>query len=257
MIERHDSMNASSSLDKSGNGLDKSGNGADADRLRESVSALFDGEASELELRRLLSSAAAGTVRGAWRDYQLQRDALQGMDMRFAGLDISARVQAAIAADEAAPAVAAAGGSRWWRPLASMAVAASVATVVVLGARFTPSDNPSNNGFEAGRSGNLVAQTQTSANVNRVHAELGNVSAGVQPFGPLAAGNGLPGTVFPRNEVVGKGFPGAQTAAFDVDQAQLNAIAQQQRMQRYLMQQRAMNNQGVISFAKVSRLSEE
>jgi sigma-E factor negative regulatory protein RseA len=237
MIERHDSMNTSS---------DAPG----ADRIRESVSALLDGEAGELELRRLLGGESAATVRTAWRDYHLQRDALQGVDMRFAGFDISARVQAAIAAQEEAPAVAAA-GSRWWRPLASMAVAASVATVVVIGARFTPS----NNGFDAGRTGNLVAQA-SSANVNRVHAELGNVSAGVQPFGPLAAGNGLPGTVFPRNEVVGKGFPGAQTAAFDVDQAQLSAIAQQQRM-RYLMQQRAVNNQGVISFAKVSRLSEE
>jgi sigma-E factor negative regulatory protein RseA len=238
MIERHDSMNIAS--------LD-TGAGANRERVRESVSALFDGEASELELRRLLGSEPAGLVHEAWRDYQLQRDALQGaVDMRFAGIDISARVQAAIAAD-AAPAAVAAGGARWWRPLASMAVAASVATVVVLGARgFGPTG-----GFDTGRESNLVAQA--SPNMSRVHPSLGRVSAGVQPFGPLAAGNGLPGTVFPRNEVVGKSFPAAQTVAFETDQGG------PQRAQRYLMrpnERAAVGNQGVINFAKV-RLNDE
>lgn len=238
MIERNDSMNIAS--------LDMAAGSADTnrERVRESVSALFDGEASELELRRLLGSEPAGLVREAWRDYQLQRDALQGAaDMRFAGFDLSARVQAAIAADMAPAAVA---GARWWRPLASMAVAASVATVVVLGARgFGPA-----NGFDAGRDGNQVAQTAYSQ--SRV-ATLGKVSAGVQPFGPLAAGNGLPGTVFPRNEVVGKGFPAAQTVAFEPDQSG------PQRAQRYLIrsgERAGVDSQGVINFAKV-RLSEE
>ncbi|HSB97004.1 MAG TPA: sigma-E factor negative regulatory protein [Spongiibacteraceae bacterium] len=235
------------------------------ERVRESVSALFDGEADELELRRLITNESSELVHGAWRDYQLQRDALQGLDMRFANLDISARVQAALA-DEAAPAVAAAGTmpnaspntTRWWRPLASMAVAASVATVVVIGARsFNPAD-----GFSVDRDSGLVAQT--SANMGRVYssqinpsqnASLGNVAANAQPFGPLASGNGLPGTVFPRNEVVGKRFPAAQTVAFDADQMA------QQRLQLYLLrhaERASMNNgQGVISFAKVSQLSAE
>lgn len=222
-----------------------------ADRVRETVSALFDGEATELELRRLLSNEPA-VVRDAWRDYQLQRDALQGNDLRFVGFDISARVRAAIDDEVEAPAVAA-GGARWWRPLASMAVAASVATVVVMGARGL---NPTGGGFDGSRNANLMAQTTTNtSNLSRVHAALGSVSASAQPFGPLAAGNGLPGTVFPRNEVVGNGFPGVQKAAFDSEQ-----VAQQQRLQRYLLRHsdRAMlNNQGVISFATVSRLSEE
>lgn len=237
MIERHDSMNIGSlALD--------AGDDANRERVRESVSVLFDGEASELELRRLLGSEPAGLVREAWGDYQLQRDALQSaVDMRFAGLDISARVRAAIAED-AAPAAAAVGGSRWWRPLASMAVAASVATVVVLGARnFGPGS-----GFEAGREGSMVAQ----ANVSRVYPSLGKVSAGVQPFGPLAAGNRLPGTVFPRNELVGKSFPAVQTVAFEADQSG------PQRGPRYLIgpnERPVPGHQAVINFAKV-RLSE-
>lgn len=253
MSKRNDSMNVAAAEQRAAGewsvGDELRADTSTNDRVREAVSTMFDGEATELELRRLLGSEPAGLVNDAWRDYQLQRDALQGVDIRFAGLDISARVQAAIAAD-LAPAAQAAGGARWWRPLASMAVAASVATVVVIGARgFSPAG-----GFGADRGANLVAQTATN-NMNRVHASLGNVSAGVQPFGPLAAGNGLPGTVFPRNEVVGNGFPAVQTVAFDADQA-----AQQQRLQRYLLrhsERAALNNQGVISFAKVSRLSEE
>ena len=117
------------------------------ERVRESVSALFDGEADELELRRLLANEPSELVHGAWRDYQLQRDALQGLDMRFANFDISARVQSALAAEVAPVAATVANTPRWWRPLASMAVAASVATVVVIGARsFNPAD-----GFNTGR----------------------------------------------------------------------------------------------------------
>jgi sigma-E factor negative regulatory protein RseA len=246
MIDRNDSMNVSHRpTDDAYTPM--------IERVRESVSALFDGEADELELRRLLTNESSELVHGAWRDYQLQRDALQGLDMRFANLDISARVQAALA-DEAAPAVAAAGSARWWRPLASMAVAASVATVVVIGARsFNPVD-----GFNSEHASGLVAQS--SANLGRVYppqinSSLGNVAANVQPFGPLAAGNGLPGTVFPRNEVVGKRFPAVQTVAFDADQLA------QQRLQQYLLRhaERASfnNGQGVISFAKVSELSAE
>lgn len=243
MMERSDSMQRVGGGD--------AGEHSAADRVRESVSALFDGEASELELRRLLSNEPT-LVRSAWRDYQLQRDALQGTDMQFAAFDISARVRAAIDDEAQAPAVAANGGARWWRPLASMAVAASVATVVVIGARGF---SPSNGGFDGSRGTNLMAQASPSANLSRVHATLGRVSASAQPFGPLAAGNGLPGTVFPRNEVVGNGFPGVQNASFDAEQ-----VAQQQRLQRYLLrhsERAALNNQGVISFAKVSRLSEE
>jgi sigma-E factor negative regulatory protein RseA len=245
MIDRNDSMNVSHHTDNSHSPL--------TDRVRESVSALFDGEADELELRRLLTNEPSELVQGAWRDYQLQRDALQGLDMRFAGFDISARVQAAIA-DDATPAVAVAGTSRWWRPLASMAVAASVATVVVIGARtFNPVD-----GF--GAAGDNAALAQNSANLGRVYptqtaSALGNVAANVQPFGPLAAGNRLPGTVFPRNEVVGNRFPAAQTVAFDADQFA------QQRLQQYLLrhtERAALNNgQGVISFAKVSQFTAE
>jgi sigma-E factor negative regulatory protein RseA len=198
------------------------------EKLRESVSALVDGEADDLELRRLLAGAEemAG-VRAAWRDYHLQRDSLNGVDMTFAHIDISQRVQAALA-DEAI--AAAPVGARWWRPLASVAVAASVATVVVIGARsFSPvSDNSA-----------ALAQVSASSAVNRVFPAqsgpaVGNVAVSAQLNTPL--------------------YP-AQTVALDPDQLA------QQRLQMYLLrhtERAALNNgQGVISFAKVSQLNAE
>lgn len=109
------------------------------DGLRESVSALVDGEADELERRRLLAGGDYPQVREIWADFQRVRGSLNGVDAAIAQLDISARVQAALA-DE--PAARAAGGRRWWRPAASVAVAASMAAVVVFGARNFATTEP-------------------------------------------------------------------------------------------------------------------
>ncbi len=197
-------------------------------RLHESISALVDGESDELELRRVLASADTQEVRSVWRDYHLQRDMIAGVDMRFAHIDISRSVQAALA-DEVLPAVV--GGARWWRPLASVAVAASVATVVVIGAR---SLNTSNGSDPA------MAQSTVSA-------------AGVFP--------GMAGsfTAPVSNVAVGAAIGGspafAQPASLDPDQFA------RQRLQQYLLrhtERAALNNgQGVISFSKVSELSDE
>ncbi len=196
-----------------------------AHKLRESISALVDGEADELELRRILANADAQEVRDVWRGYHVQRDVLNGVDMRFAHIDLSARIQDGIA-DELLPAAV---GGRWWRPFASVAVAASVATVVVFGARTL---NLANGGDAA------VAQSSVSA-------------AGVFPVGSFSS---------PVNNVAvgaammpSAGF--AQPAALDPDQFA------RQRLQQYLLQhteRAALNNgQGVISFSKVSELGNE
>ncbi len=206
-------------------------NGGAQTRLRESISALVDGEADELELRRVLASTDTQDLRDTWRDYHLQRDRLAGVDMQFAHIDISQRVQAALAAENR-PAVAA--GGRWWRPLASVAVAASVATVVVVGARGWNSSSGDNA---------ALAQMQPAVNSVGVYpvvsqpvaSPVGSVAVGAQ-FGGMAP---LPAT--------------ARPVALDPDQFA------QQRLQQYLLrhtERAALNNgQGVISFAKVSELS--
>ncbi|HEY3698512.1 MAG TPA: sigma-E factor negative regulatory protein [Spongiibacteraceae bacterium] len=206
--------------------------GSRHDKLGESISALVDGEADELELRRLLASADTQSVRNTWRDYHLQRDMLAGVDMQFAHLDISQRVQAALAA-EALPSVAVA-GSRWWRPLASVAVAASVATAVVIGARsFSPGTD---NGNAA------VAQTQPVLNVNRAYPQF---SPALSPVAGNVAVSAQYNDLIPN--------AGVQPVALDPDQLA------QQRLQQYLLrhtERAALNNsQGVINFAKVSQLN--
>lgn len=96
--------------------------------LRESLSALMDGEVSELELRRILKDADAG-AQAYWGRLHTQRSAMRG-EPHFAALDISASVSAAIAregAHSAKPVL------EWRKPLAGFAVAASVAALVVFG----------------------------------------------------------------------------------------------------------------------------
>lgn len=105
------------------------------DRLRESVSALIDGETDDLEWRRLLASDDFAQVRSVWSEFQRARGGLTGVDAAIAKLDISTRVQAALV-DEVLDAPASSvvlDRWRWWRPAASVAVAASMAAVVVMG----------------------------------------------------------------------------------------------------------------------------
>ena len=98
--------------------------------LRESLSAVMDGEGDDLALRRLLARSDDDEVRGNWSRYHLARDALQG-HATVVNMDISGAVRAAI--DAEAPPRRRASGS--WRSVASFAIAASVTAVVVLGGR--------------------------------------------------------------------------------------------------------------------------
>ncbi len=203
--------------------------GGSQNKLRESISALIDGEADELELRRLLANADSAEVRDTWRDYHLQRDSLTGVDMRFARFDISQRVQAALADESVAVATA---GARWWRPFASVAVAASVATAVVMGARS----------FNApGDDGAALAQSVSAASMFPV---MSGPMVASSPVGSVAVGAAL-----------GSSPIMARPAALDPDQFA------QQRLQQYLLrhvERASLNNgQGVINFAKVSELSDE
>jgi len=98
--------------------------------LRESLSAVMDGEGDELALRRLLARSEEAELRATWSRYHLARDALKG-HAAAVGVDLSGAVRQAIEA-EAVPRRKAAGS---WRSVASFAIAASVTAVVVLGGR--------------------------------------------------------------------------------------------------------------------------
>ncbi|MCU7649721.1 sigma-E factor negative regulatory protein [Pseudomonas piscis] len=99
--------------------------------LQESLSAVMDNEADELELRRVLNAIDEVETRETWARYQIARAAMH-KELLLPRLDIAAAVSAALA-DEAVPAK----GSRGpWRSLGRLAVAASVTVAVLAGVRL-------------------------------------------------------------------------------------------------------------------------
>ncbi|MGE8067943.1 sigma-E factor negative regulatory protein [Pseudomonas sp. NPDC089569] len=103
--------------------------------LQESLSAVMDNEADELELRRVLNACDDVETRDTWARYQIARAAMH-KDLLLPRLDIAAAVSAALA-DEAVPAKVTRGP---WRSLGRLAVAASVTLAVLAGVRLYNQD---------------------------------------------------------------------------------------------------------------------
>lgn len=102
-----------------------------SEQVNESISALMDDEANELDVRRLLNSAAESKApQEQMRRYQLVRSTLQDAGAANLQLDLSATIAAAIDA-EATPSATPA----WLKPISGIAVAASVAAIVVVGSQ--------------------------------------------------------------------------------------------------------------------------
>jgi sigma-E factor negative regulatory protein RseA len=104
--------------------------------LQESLSAVMDNEADELELRRVIAALENPETRATWSRYQVAR-AVMHKDLLDPHLDLSAAVCAAIAAD-AAPAQK---GRSPWQSLGRLAVAASVTVAVLAGVRLYNQDD--------------------------------------------------------------------------------------------------------------------
>lgn len=98
--------------------------------LQESLSAVMDNEADELELRRVLACEDPAQ-RAQWARYQVARAAMH-KELLEPRLDLAAAVSAAIA-DERKPSGRVVGA---WRSLGRVAVAASVTVAVLAGVRF-------------------------------------------------------------------------------------------------------------------------
>lgn len=103
--------------------------------LQESLSAVMDNEADELELRRVLAASDDAELRATWSRYQMAR-AVMHRELLEPRLDIAAAVSAALA-NEAVPAQQARAP---WRMLGRVAVAASVTLAVLAGVRFYNQD---------------------------------------------------------------------------------------------------------------------
>tara|TARA_B100000446_G_scaffold46105_1_gene42085 strand:- start:53306 stop:54013 length:708 start_codon:yes stop_codon:yes gene_type:complete len=106
-----------------------------ASGMKESVSALVDGEVSEMELHRLLkASETDAEVRETWSRYQLASSAMRGDLAGAPMIDLSASIREAVDAEETYQTSPAAAG--WWQKAGRMAVAASVAAVMVVTAQM-------------------------------------------------------------------------------------------------------------------------
>ena len=109
----------------------------DQDKNSEELSALMDGEVSELELRRVLKNLQTDDQLGEkWQRYQLTSAVLkqqtQGNAAKWAEIDLSSRVSAAIGAEPALH-VKSKPRKPMLKPFANVAVAASVSAAVILG----------------------------------------------------------------------------------------------------------------------------
>lgn len=149
------------------------------DRMKESLSALVDGQADELEIRRLLNATEENEeLRDSWNRYQMMGALMR--DEPVTSIDLSKGIMQAIAGepmDEVPVASNVSGsdvvhneesgrsGARRW--MASGAVAASVAVAVLLGVRI---------------SDDLGASNPVGASVAAVSAqqEVGNTSSSLQ-----------------------------------------------------------------------------
>lgn len=117
---------------------------------QETLSAFFDGELGEFELRRLLSELNSDDVQ-QWRRYQLLRDCCQkGEGLTHYQFDISDKVAAEIAQQSTA-----ASKQKWLKPLLGFASAAAIAFVAVFGVQQWQLQEQATPGFVA--EGNVSA----------------------------------------------------------------------------------------------------
>ena len=115
-----------------------------SEQLKESLSAVMDGEADEFEIRRVLNETADDPeLRGVWERYHLVRSVMRG-EGRMRGADrLSARFWTQIdAGDEVPPGVVEVAARKprsnwmtWGQRVAAVAVAAGVAAAVIIGYR--------------------------------------------------------------------------------------------------------------------------
>lgn len=108
--------------------------------LRETLSALMDDEAEELEVRRVLRAGEQDPdVRLSWERYQLARSVMH-KEPWHAGMDLSAGIAAALREEPALNTASAPRAPRWKMQLGRVAVAASVTVAVLVGVRVLNQD---------------------------------------------------------------------------------------------------------------------
>ncbi|MEH6518402.1 MAG: sigma-E factor negative regulatory protein [Halioglobus sp.] len=198
-----------------------------SEKLRESLSALMDDEANELELERVLSQIDQNEdLRQVWSRFNSTRVVLAGEQAGLVQTDISRRVKAALSDEQSA--VTSGLWQRMMRPVASFAVAASVAATVVIGGQ------------------QLVQLSGGDSTASQA------VASGVSPIGfvnslgarPLQASYG-------NTSAVPVLSPATRTAYAELARQRMKAYSQEHA------EHSALNTpQGLIPFARVPQIAE-
>lgn len=199
------------------------------ERMGESLSALMDNEANELEIERVLSRTGdEGALRETWVRFNLVRHSLRGEDLAHHRLDISSRVRSALADEEGASTAGSGLRQRMTRHLTSLAVAASVAATVVIG-------------------GQQLAQVGGST----TYEPRGSVATSASPVGLM---NVRGATVVPASygtQDLPVLRPATRTAYTELAQRRSNRYMQEHA------EQAALNSpQGLLPFARVRDIRE-
>lgn len=135
-----------------------------SESLRESLSALMDDEAEQLEVRRVLQAGEQEpNVRRSWERYQLARSVMH-KEPWDTGVDLSAGIAAALADEPALKAAPVTSAFRWKTQLGRVAVAASVTVAVLVGVRMVNHDPATDNTMASVERG-VPAVSATSAPV--------------------------------------------------------------------------------------------
>ena len=148
-----------------------------SERLRESLSAMIDGEANELELERVLSRIGKDDeLRQTWVRYSAVRTLNTGGQVANMSLDVSQAVREAIQSEGGSEGVQKPAGAaqRFLKPFASFAVAASVAATVVIGGQqlYQIGDDPYQNTIAGASAVGFI----NSAGATAVQASYGTQS---------------------------------------------------------------------------------
>lgn len=100
-------------------------------QMRECMSALLDNEAGDLDLQRVLNKLDEDSdATHTWKRYQLLSSAMRGELNEFSNVDLSARIRQDLQSDDECHTSSSRLGT-WWKPVASVAVAASVTAVIL------------------------------------------------------------------------------------------------------------------------------
>ncbi|MEM8560778.1 MAG: sigma-E factor negative regulatory protein [Pseudomonadota bacterium] len=195
-----------------------------SEKIHESLSALMDDEANELELERVLSNIQNDPeLRQTWSRFNVVRSVARGQATGFHEFDVSSRVREAIRDDKTVrPSIT----ERFMRPVASLAVAASVTAVVVLG-------------------GQQMAQLDAGT------IDSPGIASSVSPVGMV---NSLGATSVPATYGT-QSLPQLQPATRTAYQE-----LARQRLQKYMQEhaeQTALNTPtGLVPYARVPRIQE-